>query len=51
MLVVAFGIIGKYVLKDTAATLNQRAKDLAVEGLDKIEIEKNFSLILLWLTI
>ena len=40
IIVVAFGIIGKLVLKDASLTLAGRKKELATTGLSRIEIEK-----------
>ncbi|MBL0146164.1 MAG: hypothetical protein IPP48_10655 [Chitinophagaceae bacterium] len=40
IIVVAFGIVGKLVLKDATVTLNDRKKELALEGLSKEAIDK-----------
>jgi hypothetical protein len=41
---VAFGLIGKYVLKEAIATLNARKKEFTEKGLDKDEIDKKLFL-------
>ena len=40
LVAVAFGLIGKYVLKDATAALNQRVAELELHGLSKSEIQR-----------
>ncbi len=40
LVAVAFGLIGKYVLKDATATLNLRIADLQSQGLNIAEVQK-----------
>ena len=40
LVAVAFGLIGKYVLKDATATLVSRNVELELKGLNKTEIQK-----------